>query len=583
MGSNPNPKVFVPNRPFQAGSEWGVLSTKSSGVHPLPAGQRIHPAYQPLLTDITLHKNVPVALRDSTKIYVDIYLPAATSNKIPVLVAWSPYGKTGGTAPKTVGLYKMLGMDPHTSGLEKFEGPDPSFWCSKGFALCNPDPRGIGKSEGDAVMFGRQEGQDCHDLIEWLAVQDWCNGKVGMSGTSYLAASQWVTAAEQPPHLAAISPCEGFSDIYRELAKVGGMDDLAFVRRVETSFAGSSSRESNAEEAVKYPLFSDFWKDKIPDLSKITIPTYVVASYTNALHTPGTFRGWRGIGSKEKWLRVHDTMEWPDYYKETSKARLLKFFDHFLKGIDNGWTDTPTVEYTLQDLEGHDRTDILAVSFPPPSVIPEKLYLLGDTRSFAKEPPTADSKATYDLEHWPGLVSFIKTFDRETTIIGYPRLRLYVEVVGGDDMDLFFQIQKLDRQGNSLQQFNIPGRSAALHDVTERGSPVLRYKGPRARLRVSVGRHLDPDLSTEDVPVNSFDREEKLKPGEIVPIDVALSPCGLVFYPGEHLRLLVSARNIQGPLMPDPVDFVPNNKGTHVIHTGGENASFLVLPMMGGA
>lgn len=76
------------------------------------------------------------------------------------------------------------------SGLAKFEGSDPAYWVEKGYAICNPDPRGIARSGGDAVLFGRQEGQDCHDLIEWLAVQDWCSGKVAMSGTSCLAIAQ---------------------------------------------------------------------------------------------------------------------------------------------------------------------------------------------------------------------------------------------------------------------------------------------------------------------------------------------------------------------------------------------------------
>lgn len=56
------------------------------------------------------------------------------------------------------------------------------------------------------MLWDRQEGRDCYDLIEWLAVQDWCTGKVAMSGTSYLAVAQWFAAAEQPPHLAAINP-----------------------------------------------------------------------------------------------------------------------------------------------------------------------------------------------------------------------------------------------------------------------------------------------------------------------------------------------------------------------------------------
>ena len=67
------------------------------------------------------------------------------------------------------------------------------------------------------------------------------------------------------------------------------------------------------------------------------MPAYIVASYSNSIHTPGTFRGWRRIGSAEKWLRIHNTMEWPDYYEASAEQDLLRFFDHYLKGIDNGW------------------------------------------------------------------------------------------------------------------------------------------------------------------------------------------------------------------------------------------------------
>ena len=77
-------------------------------------------------------------------------------------------------------------------------------------------------------MGGQQDGQDCHDVIEWLAEQDWCTGRVAMSGTSYLTIAQWFTAAERPPHLTAIAPCEGMSDIYRDLVLRGGMPDFPF-------------------------------------------------------------------------------------------------------------------------------------------------------------------------------------------------------------------------------------------------------------------------------------------------------------------------------------------------------------------
>jgi putative CocE/NonD family hydrolase len=53
----------------------------------------------------------------------------------------------------------------------------------------NPDPRGVGKSEGDICQFGSQEGRDGADVVDWIGTQSWCNGKVGTSGNSYLAIS----------------------------------------------------------------------------------------------------------------------------------------------------------------------------------------------------------------------------------------------------------------------------------------------------------------------------------------------------------------------------------------------------------
>ena len=110
----------------------------------------------------------------------------------------------------------MLGMgNKWSSGLTKFEGPDPDYWCNKGYAICNPDPRGIARSEGNITMIGSQEDNDCYDLIEWLAKQEWCNGKTALTGTSYLTFSQWFIAATQPPHLTCIAPHEGLQDAYR--------------------------------------------------------------------------------------------------------------------------------------------------------------------------------------------------------------------------------------------------------------------------------------------------------------------------------------------------------------------------------
>ena len=165
-------------------------------------------------------------------------------------------------------------------------------------------------------------------------------------------------------------------------------------------------------------------------------------------------------------------------------------------------------------------------------------------------------------------------------LVGYPKAHLWVEAAGSDDMDLFVLIQKLDAQGSHLSQFTVANQSARMQDLTEDGCSILRYKGSDGRLRVSA-RRLDPALSTDEVPAHSFDRVEKLAPGEVVEVEIDLLPIGMRFYPGEQLRLVISARNLLGPMMPMVRNYTPANAGQHIIHTGGTRASYLQIPVAG--
>ena len=555
-------KMFTPSQPLEPGDRYGVLSGFDPGTRTLAAGFRLAPAFKALPVDIVLDKDVSVTMRDGVTTYVDILRPAG-SEKVPVIVAWSPYGKGQGSSPAAMGVFGLVGLDNGiVSGLHKFEGPDPAYWCARGYAICNPDVRGVSDSQGDSVLWDRQEGRDCHDLIEWLAAQDWCTGKVAMSGTSYLAVAQWFAAAEQPPHLAAINPWEGVSDVYRDLVMRGGMPDTGFARQLqENSYWGKSRKEDILAEAERYPLMNDLWRNKIPRFDRINVPAYVVASYSNSLHTAGTFRAWRRMASDKKWLRIHNSQEWPDYYDEANREDLRRFFDHFLKGEDNGWEQTPRVRYSLLDLEGGDRVNLPADQFPPHGVVYTKYYLDGRSRTLRTEAPAEEVTTAYDAETNPGLVSFIARFDEETTVVGYPKARLWVEAKGADDMDLFVFVQKLNVQGTPLQEFTVPNHGAMIHDVTERGASILRYKGSAGRLRVSM-RHLDETLSTDEVPAHSFDRVEKLTPGEVVEIEIDLLPIGLVFHPGEQLRLVISAQNLFGQWMPALREYVAAEQRT---------------------
>lgn len=135
----------------------------------------------PLSCDIRFEKNIPVILRDGTKIYIDVLRPENHS-PVPAIISGGPYGKNGGPfseftdqAPFRFGIPQNS-----VSGIEKFEGLDPAYWCFHGYAIVHPDPRGVGRSEGNTLMACTQDGRDNYDLIEYLAKQDWCNGKLNL-------------------------------------------------------------------------------------------------------------------------------------------------------------------------------------------------------------------------------------------------------------------------------------------------------------------------------------------------------------------------------------------------------------------
>jgi hypothetical protein len=150
---------------------------------------------------------------------------------------------------------------------------------------------------------GVQDGRDGHDAVEEIAQLEWCTGKVALAGNSWLAMSQWFIASQKPPHLTCFAPWEAASDFYKDTLCRGGVPypyDLLW-NVLETLMVGHGETESIVGMLKKYPLYNDYWKDKRANLEAIDIPAYIVASYSTALHTTGSIRGYNDLGSKEKW------------------------------------------------------------------------------------------------------------------------------------------------------------------------------------------------------------------------------------------------------------------------------------------
>src|SRR5678816_4518430 len=82
------------------------------------------------------------------------------------------------------------------------------------------DVRGSGKSSGEFELLGPNEQNDLYDVIQWIAAQPWCNGKVGGLGQSYFCMSQWWMGIMKPPALACLAAYDGLNDLYLSLIHI---------------------------------------------------------------------------------------------------------------------------------------------------------------------------------------------------------------------------------------------------------------------------------------------------------------------------------------------------------------------------
>jgi predicted acyl esterase len=500
-------------------------------------------------------------------------------------VAWSPYGKgNGGNTQLDEFPFRAGVACSRLSGLQKWEAPDPAWWCERGYAIVNVDTRGAFSSQGRAAIWGTQEGQDGHDVIEWIAAQPWSNGRVGLAGNSWLAIAQWFIAAERPPHLVAIAPWEGFHDAYRHNFQ-GGVVDPSFADTVFCRSVGLDLHEDFSAMAQAQPTLTPYWRDKIAAVERIDVPAYVVASWTNPVHTPGTFDAWQQLGSREKWLRVHNTMEWPDFYEAASHADLLKFFDRYLKGMDNGWESTPRVRIAVLGAEGRDEVGRVLLNFPPSTDL-MSLHLHAGRRGLQVGSGTDPLAVRCD---GPGVrLHFDFPVTQDAELIGFSALRLWVELHEGADQDIHVALERLDAAGRPIAARSIPLPNrwvdAMMRTIHRTGwlKPLnllfpTRVKG---RLRLSH-RELDTAASRPDRPVHRHEREVPVPAGEIVAVDIAIDPVGWRLEAGQTLRLLVAGHDLVPKPLPGVRPMPPRGTGRFSIWCGGAYDSQLRVPITG--
>lgn len=526
---------------------------------------------------VTVDRDVEMAVRDGTILRVDVYRPDRPG-RYPVLMCAHPYGKDATPKPKRGGGHRpplqtrlLPQSRPYTiSAWTGWEAPDPGYWVPRGYVVVNADLRGWGHSDGTGELLSDQEADDYHDLVEWAAAQEWSNGKVGLSGVSYLAISQWGAASKRPPHLAAISPWEGFSDAYRDFMRPGGIreDGFAVVWAKGLGAKHESPVTVRTEQKAR-PLFDDWWRARNRDLEAIDVPALICGSFSDHnLHSAGSFNGFLRIGSAQKWLYTHRGPKWATYYGPQALAFQARFFDHFLRGDDNGMESVPPVR-----LEVRETADKIAdireeTAWPLASTVWRQLHLDAAGDALRDEPPPSAARTEFD--HRAGRCSFRYRFDTDTEVTGPMALRLHVEVEDAIDVSLFVGIRKW----HDGQIVGFEGSYGFTHALVTCGWLEASH------------RDIDPERSKPWAPFHPHTRARPLRSGEIAPVDIGLLPSATLFRAGDELELLVQGRwfFLRNPLFGSfPAGYQRSAKGRTILHCGGEHDSFLLLPTVPGS
>ena len=338
------------------------------------AGAADFPVPRPPSNDIRLENYVPIRVRDGVTLYADIYRPVA-AGKYPVLVSRTPY-----STERMPDAYAA-----------------PVFFARRGYVFVYQDVRGRHESEGRWDPF-RNEQEDGYDTIEWAANQPWSNGRVGMQGGSYLGHVQWQAALKAPPHLVTIFPNFAPTSIYHDTVTLNGafrlslafgwgavrqasrimqntgvhtmgdgVEELSFEKilwhlplRDMQSLAGRNAQFY--QDWLGHPDYDEYWRPFSVDerFEAIGTPVQTFGGWYDIL-LRGTINGYVGVTKggktatardKSKMIigpwghgasRKYGDLDFGEQAMVEARAVELRWFDHWLKGIDNGVQNEPPV------------------------------------------------------------------------------------------------------------------------------------------------------------------------------------------------------------------------------------------------
>jgi predicted acyl esterase len=319
--------------------------------------ERLRPASQPVHAVAAL-RDVRIPVSDGLQLSANLWLPEPRADgrgpqEFPAILEMIPYRK-----------------DDWRAASDESRG---EWLAARGYAFCRLDIRGTGSSPGIALdEYTARETQDGYDAVEWLAAQPWSNGRVGMWGISYGGFTAIQVALAHPPHLAAIVPMMATDDRYTDdVHYLGGCATVSELSQYAVSMVGMNALPGRPvywgsgwdaewrDRLEKTPIWlfewlrqqhdGPYWRQGslAPGYDRLTTPTFLIGGWMDEYVDAALRMLERCTNAPRRALIgnwVHDLPDdaYPgpnvDWYHE-----MVRFFDHWLKGIDNGVMDEPAL------------------------------------------------------------------------------------------------------------------------------------------------------------------------------------------------------------------------------------------------
>lgn len=562
--------------------------------------------------------NVPITMDDGIVLRADIFRPIG-DGQYPVILSYGIYAK-GLSYQEGYPMQweKMVRDHPEilegsTNKYQVWEVTDPERWVPHGYVVIRVDSRGAGCSPGFMDHQSPREHDDLYQCIEWAGTQPWSNGKVGMLGISYYSINQWHVAAKHPPHLTAIIPWEGFNDNYRDATYHGGIL-CEFMKRwatiqvmnVQYGLGERARRNPNTGDSIAgditlpeeelarnrvnpflelkaHPLYDERQRARSVDLSKVTTPFLSCANWGGqGIHPRGNFNGFMEAPARQKWLEVHGDTHWSLFSSGYGLALQKRFFDYFLKGIENGWDKEPRVQLNIRH-PGEKFVLRIENEWPLARTLWTKFYLDPGRMALNREPIRQAGKVEYEALG-KGLTFSTPPLEHETEITGPIAAKLFISSTT-KDADLFLIVRVFDPNGKEI----------TFQGALDPNTPIAQ-----GWLRASH-RRLDPERSKPYQPFHPHDRVEPLTPSEVYECDVEILPTSVVLPAGWRVALTVRGKDYEyegdvekfgqefhyatrgtGGMTHDDPDDRPRDVfgGKVTLHAGGGRESYVLLPII---